>query len=82
MKNKDAVVDELLALQKRIEDAKSEKSRFEGELSSLLKRLKEEFGSDDVAQVGKKVEAMKQQAVRLRKQIEDGLIVLRKEMAQ
>ena len=80
MKNNDAVGNELLALQKRIEDAKSEKSRIEGELSSLLKRLKEEFGSDDVAQVEKRVEAMKQQAARLRKQIEEGLCVLRKEM--
>ena len=82
MKTNDATVNELLALQKKIEDAKSEKSRIEGELTSLLKRLKEEFGSDDVAQVEKKVEAMKQQASRLRKQIEDGLVVLRKEMAQ
>jgi predicted nucleic acid-binding Zn-ribbon protein len=82
MKNNDAVVNELLALQKRIESAKEEKSRIEGELSSLLKRLKEEFGSDDVAQVEKKVEAMKQQAARLRKQVEEGLCVLRKEMGE
>jgi predicted nucleic acid-binding Zn-ribbon protein len=82
MKNNDQTVNELLALQKRIEEAKSEKSRIEGELTSLLKRLKEEFGSDDVAQVEKKVEAMKQQAARLRKQIEDGLVVLRKEMGE
>ncbi len=80
MKNNDQTVQELLTLQKKIEDAKSEKSRIEGELTSLLKRLKEEFGSDDVAQVEKKIEAMKQQASRLRKQIEDGLVVLRKEM--
>ena len=82
MKNNDTTVNELLALQKRIEDAKSEKSRIEGELTSLLKRLKEEFGSDDVVQVEKKIEAMKQQASRLRKQVEDGLAVLRKEMVQ
>ena len=82
MKNNDTTVNELLALQEKIEDAKSEKSRIEGELTSLLKRLKEEFGSDDVAQVEKKVEAMKQQAARLRKQIEEGLGVLRKEMGE
>jgi predicted nucleic acid-binding Zn-ribbon protein len=80
MKPNDQTVQELLTLQKRIENAKGEKARIEGELSSLLKRLKEEFGSDDVAQVEKKVEAMKQQAARLRKQVEDGLVVLRKEM--
>ena len=79
MKN-ESTVNELLTLQKRIEEAKSEKARIEGELSSLLKRLKEEFGSDDVTQVEKKVEAMKQQASRLRKQVEEGLCVLRKEM--
>ncbi|MDD5038105.1 MAG: hypothetical protein PHN78_02165 [Dehalococcoidales bacterium] len=80
MKNNDQTMNELLALQKRIEEAKSEKSRIEGELTSLLKRMKEEFGSDDAAQMEKKIEAMKQQAARLRKQVEEGLCVLRKEM--
>jgi len=82
MKNNDQTVNELLALQKRIEEAKGEKARIEGELKGLLKRLAEDFGSDDIPTVEKKIEAMKQQAARLRKQIEDGLIVLRKEMAQ
>jgi predicted nucleic acid-binding Zn-ribbon protein len=82
MKSNDQTVNELLTLQKRIENAKGEKARIEGELFSLLKRLKEEFGSDDTAQVEKKVEAMKQQAARLRKQVEEGLVVLREEMGE
>lgn len=75
-------VAELLRLQKQIEEAKSEKARMEGELKSLHKRLAEDFGSDDIAEVKRKVESMRLQAAKLHRQVQDGLAVLRKEMEQ
>jgi deoxyribodipyrimidine photolyase len=81
MKNDDAV-QELLELQKKLEEAKNEKARMEGELKSLLKRLVEDFGSDKVLEVEKKLSAMRQQAEKLRKQITEGLAVLKKEMEE
>lgn len=82
MKNNDDTVQELLKIQKKIEEAKNEKARMEGELKSLLKRLADDFGSDKLSEVEKKLASMKQQAERLRRQIEEGLAVLRKEMAE
>jgi len=82
MKNNEKEIQELLQLQKKIEQVKEEKARVEGELKSLLKRLGEDFGSDDVKEVGKKIEGMCAQAARLRKQIQDGVVVLRKEMGE
>jgi predicted nucleic acid-binding Zn-ribbon protein len=79
MKN-ESTVNELLALQNRIEEAKGEKASIEGELKSLLTRLKEEFGTDKVPDVERKLVAMKTQADKLRRQVEEGLVVLRKEM--
>lgn len=78
--NNEKEVRELLQLQKKIEDAKGEKARLEGELKALVKRLMEEFGSDNPKEVERKIEGMKQQAERLRRQIQDGLVVLRKEV--
>ncbi len=80
MKNNDDTVRELLQLQKKLESAKQEKARMEGELKSLLRRLADDFGTDKLPEVEKKLAGMKQQAERLRQQIEDGLVVLRKEM--
>jgi hypothetical protein len=82
MKNNDDTVQELLTLQKKLESAKQEKARMEGELKSLLKRLADDFGTDELPEVEKKLAGMKQQAERLRKQIEEGLAVLRKEMEE
>lgn len=81
MKN-EKEVQELLKLQRQIEAAKNEKARIEGELQSLTKRMKEEFGSDDPKEVERKVEGMKAQAAKLRRQIQEGLEVLQKEMEQ
>lgn len=75
-------VAELLRLQKQIEEAKNEKARMEGELKSLLKRLADDFGTDKLPEVEKKLAGMKQQAEKLRRQIEEGLCVLRKEMGE
>lgn len=82
MKSNDDTVKELLALQKQIEEAKAAKARIEGELKSLLKRMNDEFGSDDPAEVGKKVEAMRRQAAKLRQQVAEGLEVLKKEVGE
>ena len=82
MKNNDDTVQELLALQKKLESAKQEKARMEGELKSLLKRLADDFGTDKLPEVEKKLAGMKQQAERLRRQIEEGLTVLRREMGE
>ena len=78
--NNDKTVQELLRLQKQLESAKNEKATIEGELKSLLKRLADGFGSDKVADVEKKITAMRQQAEKLRRQVEEGLCVLKKEM--
>jgi predicted nucleic acid-binding Zn-ribbon protein len=82
MKNNDDTVQELLQLQKKLEGAKQEKARMEGELKSLLKRLADDFGSDKLPEVEKKLTAMRQQAEKLRRQVEEGLAVLRKEMGE
>lgn len=82
MKNNDDTVQELLQLQKKLESAKQEKARMEGELKSLLKRLADDFGTDKLPEVEKKLAGMKQQAERLRRQIEEGLTVLRREMGE
>jgi predicted nucleic acid-binding Zn-ribbon protein len=81
MKN-EKEVQELLQLQKKIEQAKEEKARIEGELKSLLKRLAEDFGSDNIPDIEKRIEGMRAQAAKMRKQIQDGLVVLRKEMEE
>lgn len=77
---KDDVAQELLQFKEKIDEAKAAKARIEGELKSLRKRLLDDFGSDDPTEVEKKVSSMRQQAIRLRKQVEEGLVVLRKEM--
>jgi predicted nucleic acid-binding Zn-ribbon protein len=82
MKNNDDTVRELLHLQKKLENAKEEKARMEGELKSLLKRLADDFGTDKISEVEKRLAGMKQQAEKLRQQIETGLAVLRKEMEE
>lgn len=82
MKNNDDTVQELLQLQKKLESAKQEKARMEGELKSLLKRLVDDFGTDKISEVEKRLAGMKQQAERLRQQIETGLAVLRKETGE
>lgn len=82
MKNNDDTIQELLSLQKKLESAKQEKARTEGELKSLLKRLADDFGTDKLPEVEKKLAGMKQQAERLRRQIEEGLTVLRREMGE
>jgi predicted nucleic acid-binding Zn-ribbon protein len=82
MKNNDDTVRELLQLQKKLENAKEEKARMEGELKSLLKRLADDFGTDKISEVEKRLAGMKQQAEKLRQQIETGLAVLRKEMEE
>lgn len=82
MKNNDDTVQELLQLQQKLETAKTEKAKTEGELKSLLKRLADDFGTDKLPEVEKKLAGMKQQAERLRRQIEEGLTVLRREMGE
>jgi len=72
---------ELLALKDKIENAKADKARVEGEIKSLHDRMKEDFGSDDPKTVKAKIEAMQEQAARWAQQIEEGMAVLRKEMS-
>lgn len=78
--NNEKAVQELLALQKRIEQTKQERARVEGELKALLKRLADEFGTSDVKAIEKKIAGMRAMAERLRKQVDAGLATLRKEM--
>ena len=46
------VTAELLRMKRQIEETKDKKSRLEGKLSSLMDRLKKEFGCDSVESAG------------------------------
>jgi predicted nucleic acid-binding Zn-ribbon protein len=78
--NNSGTARELLALKDKIENAKADKARVEGEIKSLHERMREDFGSDDPKAVKAKVAAMQEQAARLSRQVEEGMAVLRREM--
>ena len=73
----DNTTNELLRLKRKIEDAKAEKNRIEGELRSLAKAMLEEFGTDKVAEVTAKAAKLKAQADALRASIEKELCELK-----
>lgn len=64
---------DLMRLKERIDRAKTERSRLEGELRSLESRMKEEFGTADPDKIQVKVAALRKEAEKLRKQVEDGV---------
>ena len=78
----DKITDELLKMKDRIESAKAEKNRVEGELRQLKARLKDEFGTDDPKQIQINLTGLRQQAAQLREQINEGMEVLRREMRE
>lgn len=79
MKNE---TNELLRMKDKIENAKTEKARVEGELRQIQSTMKEEFGTDNPKQIQVKMEGLKQQAERLREQIVDGMATLKKELGE
>ena len=79
MKNE---TNELLRMKDKIENAKTEKARVEGELRQIQSTMKEEFGTDNPKQIQVKMEGLKQQAERLREQIVDGMDTLKKELGE
>ena len=82
MPNNSKEARELLAMKQRIETAKTEKARVEGELNAIKKTMKDEFGTDDPKKIQTKVTALRDQVGRLRMQITEGLAVLRGELGE
>lgn len=73
---------ELLKLKDRIEQAKAEKNRVEGELNAIRKTMTDEFGTSEPRKIQAKVDALRDQAAGLRAQIEEGIGILRKELGE
>ena len=82
MSNNSKEAQELFRLKDRIETAKTEKARVEGELNAIKKTMKDEFGTDDPKKIQTKVTALRDQVGRLREQITEGLAVLREELGE
>jgi len=82
MSNNSKEAQELLRLKDRIETAKTEKARIEGELNAIKKTMADEFGTDDPKKIQTKVTALRDQVGRLREQITEGMEVLREELGE
>jgi len=82
MSNNSKEAQELLRLKDRIETAKTEKARVEGELNAIKKTMTDEFGTADPKKILVKVNALREQVGRLRKQITEGMEVLREELGE
>jgi len=68
-----SVEQKLLSLKQKIESAKTEKSKLDGAMESLKKRLLDEFGCKTVKQAEKKIEEMKEKLKSLNNDIQEKL---------
>ena len=82
MPNNSKEAQELLRLKDRIETAKTEKARVEGELNAIKKTMADEFGTSDPKKIQVKVNGLREQVGRLQVQITEGLAVLRAELGE
>lgn len=75
----DTEITRLMNLKKRAAELSIQRSRIEGEIAGIKKTMREEFGTDDAAELQKQVATMEKKLVALRKELEMGLASLEKE---
>jgi len=68
---------ELAELKRRIEEARNRRAGVEGELKSLERRLKDEFGCATVEAARIKLEKLQRESARLKTELEKGVAELR-----
>jgi hypothetical protein len=66
----------LTKLKEEIDDSKNTKARLEGEMDSLFKRLKKEFGVDTIKEAKDKEKELIEDANALEQDIEKGMVKL------
>ena len=63
----------IMKVKEEVDDAKQTKSRLEGEIDSLFKRLKKEFKVSTIQEAKKKEKELVDEANKLEEEIETGL---------
>lgn len=73
------ISEELLKMQKEIENDEKEKSKAEGKYESAMSRLKSEFGFKTVASAKKKLDEMKDKRQSIMQDLDTGMEKLKSE---
>jgi len=71
---------ELLNLKNRIEEAKEERTRLEGQLEQLQKRLKEDFNCDTPEEAEAYILELESQASKLEQEVSEGVATIKEEL--
>ena len=72
-----ALANQLLSLKRQIEVDKEKKARLEGQLASLMDRLKKEFNCETIEEAQKKVSKLNKDIERLTKSVKEKIDIIR-----
>ena len=72
-----ALANQLLSLKRQIEVDKEKKARLEGQLASLMDRLKKEFDCGTIEEAQKKVSKLNKDIERLTKLVKEKINIIR-----
>lgn len=72
-----ALANQLLSLKRQIEVDKEKKARLEGQLASLMDRLKKEFNCETIEEAQKKVSKLNKDIERLMKSVKEKIDIIR-----
>lgn len=72
-----ALANQLLSLKRQIEVDKEKKARLEGQLASLMDRLKKEFDCETIEEAQKKVSKLNKDIERLTKSVKEKIDTIR-----
>lgn len=78
---KTTTTQDLLRLKEKIEDAKTRRSRLEGEKKALETQMEEAFGTADPEKIQAKVGVLRKEAAKLREQVETGVKEIEEELS-
>ena len=67
---------DLLNLKKEINDAKAEVAGLNGQLTALMKQLKDDWGCTTLDQADKKIAQMEEEITKVQKQLQEGIAEL------